>query len=276
LFGISRQAIYQGQIRSERRAKELALVKPMINEIRRKMPRLGTRKLYYLLQEDFKRSSIKVGRDGLFKYLRSENMLVRPAKSYTKTTYSKHWLKKYPNLMKEVVATRPEEYFVSDITYIKSNQRTHYLSLVTDAFSRKIMGYQLSDDMSSESVVKALEMAVSKRKTMLPLIHHSDRGLQYCSATYQSGLKVNGIKPSMTDGYDCYQNAMAERINGILKQEFLINKCNSGKELELVIKESINTYNNDRPHLSLKMKTPNFIHEKTCEENSTGLLNNYT
>ena len=238
----------------------------MVNEIRRKMPRLGTRKLYYLLQEDFKGYDIKIGRDGLFKYLRSENMLVRPAKSYTKTTYSKHWLKKYPNLMKEVVATRPEEYFVSDITYIKSNQRTHYLSLVTDAFSRKIMGYQLSDDMSSESVVKALEMAVSKRKTRLPLIHHSDRGLQYCSATYQLGLKINDIKPSMTDGYDCYQNAMAERINGILKHEFLINRCNTGKELELLIKESINTYNNDRPHLSLQMKTPNFIHEKPVKK----------
>lgn len=178
--------------------------------------------------------------------------------------------------MREVVPTRPEEYFVSDITYIKSNQRTHYLSLVTDAFSRKIMGYQLSDDMSSENVVKALEMAVTKRQTTLPLIHHSDRGLQYCSATYQSGLKVNGIKPSMTDGYDCYQNAMAERVNGILKQEFLINRCNTGKELELLIKESIQTYNNERPHLSLQMKTPNFIHEKTCEENSTGLLKNYT
>ncbi len=144
----------------------MALIKPMVNEIRRQMPRLGTRKLFFLLQEDFKRSNIKIGRDGLFKYLRSENMLVRPTKSYTKTTYSKHWLKKYPNLMKEIVAIRPEEYFVSDITYIKSNQRTHYLSLVTDAFSRKIMGYQLSDDMSSENVVKALEMAVTKRKTI--------------------------------------------------------------------------------------------------------------
>lgn len=254
----------------------MALIKPMVDEIRRKMPRLGTRKLYFLLQEDFKRSNIKIGRDGLFKYLKAENMLVRPIKSYTKTTSSKHWLKKYPNLMKGVIVTRPEAYFVSDITYIKSAQRTHYLSLVTDAFSRKIMGYQLSDDMSSENVVKALEMAVSKRKTSLPLVHHSDRGLQYCSAIYQSGLKINSITPSMTDGYDCYQNAMAERINGILKQEFLINKCNTGKELELLITESIDTYNNDRPHLSLQMKTPNFIHEKTCEENSTGLLKNFT
>lgn len=243
----------------------------MVSEIRRKMPRIGTRKLYYLLKEDFKRCNLKIGRDNLFKYLRSENMLIRSTKSYTKTTHSKHWLKKYPNLMKEVTAIRPEEYFVSDITYIKSKERTHYLSLVTDAFSRKIMGYKLSDDMSSENVVKALEMALTKRRTSLPLVHHSDRGLQYCSAIYQSNLKKNRIKPSMTDGYDCYQNAMAERINGILKQEFLINKCNTGKELELLIKESIETYNNDRPHLSLQMKTPNFIHEKTCEENSTGL-----
>jgi len=173
--------------------------------------------------------------------------------------------------MKEVRVTRPEEYFVSDITYIKSKERTHYLSLVTDAYSRKIMGYKLSDDMSSENIVKALEMAILKRKTSLPLVHHSDRGLQYCSAIYQSSLKKYNIKPSMTDGYDCYQNAMAERINGIIKQEFLINKCNTGKELELLIKESIETYNNDRPHLSLQMKTPNFIHNKTCEGNFTGL-----
>lgn len=102
-------------------------------------------------------------------------------------------------MIKGVVVTRPEAYFVSDITYIKTNQRTHYLSLVTDAFSRKIMGYQLSDDMSSENVVKALEMAVTKRKTSLPLVHHSDRGVQYCSAVYQSSLKINGITPSMTD-----------------------------------------------------------------------------
>ena len=273
LFGISRQAIYQGQIRFEKRAKELALVKPIVNEVRRRMPRLGTRKLYYLLQEDFKRSHIKVGRDALFKYLRAENMLIKPLKSYTKTTHSKHWLKKHPNLMKEVKVQRPEEYFVSDITFIKSRERTHYLSLVTDAYSRKIMGYQLSDDMSAENVVKALKMAITKRKTDLPLIHHSDRGLQYCSAIYQSRLQNNGIRPSMTDGYDCYQNAMAERINGILKQEFLVNTCNTGKELEILVEESIRTYNSERPHLSLQMKTPNFIHEKTCEDYSTGLTN---
>jgi len=242
----------------------------MVDEIRRKMPRLGTRKLYYLLQEDFKMAGIKIGRDALFNYLRSERMLIKPTKSYTKTTHSKHWLRKHPNLMKEVRAKRPEEYFISDITYVKSRKHTHYLSLVSDSYSRKIMGYQLSDDMAAINVVKALKMAIKQRRTTLPLIHHSDRGLQYCSAIYQAELKNNGIQPSMTDGYDCYQNAMAERINGILKQEFLINRCNTRKELERLVEESIQTYNNERPHLNLNMKTPNFIHQKTCEEISTG------
>lgn len=158
-------------------------------------------------------------------------------KSYTKTTYSKHWLHKYENLLKECKINRPEKVYVSDITYIKSHQKTHYLSLVTDAYSRKIMGYKLSDDMSSENVVQALKMAVQNRKSTLPLIHHSDRGLQYCSKIYQEVLAKNGVTPSMTDGYDCYQNALAERINGILKNEFLIYKCKDGQTLEKLIKQ---------------------------------------
>ena len=231
-----------------------------------KMPRIGTRKMYYLLKAEFDQMEIKIGRDAFFDYLRSERLLIRPKKNYTRTTYSKHWLHKYPNLIPSLKITRPEQVFVSDITYIKSRERTHYLSLVTDAFSRKIMGYKLSDDMSAESVVKALKMAVKKRMTMNPLIHHSDRGLQYCSNVYQKQLKNYSIIPSMTDGYDCYQNALAERINGILKEEFLIETCNNGKELSLLVKESIDTYNQVRPHLSLNMKTPNFIHEKTEEK----------
>jgi len=271
LFGVSRQAIYQAQNRVEKRAIELAKIKPLVQSIRMEMPRIGTRKLYYLIKDDLISLNIKIGRDALFTYLKSENMLVKPKKNYIKTTNSKHWLRKHPNLMKEVKAKRSEEFFVSDITYVKSRERTHYLSLVTDAYSRKIMGYKLSDDMSAEHVVQALKMAVSKRKTSKPLIHHSDRGLQYASAIYQEELNINAITPSMTDGYDCYQNALAERINGILKQEFLLETCNTGKELEVLIKESIDTYNNKRPHLNLNMKTPNFIHEKTEEDILFGL-----
>lgn len=231
-----------------------------------KMPRLGTRKLYHLLSGQFNTLGVKMGRDALFSYLREEKMLIKPLKSYTKTTDSKHWLKKYPNLLKELVPSRIEEVFVSDITYVKTQERTHYLSLVTDVFSRKIMGYQLSDDMSAENVAKALQMAIKNRKTDWPLIHHSDRGLQYCSGLYQSQLKQAGIQPSMTDGYDCYQNALAERINGILKQEFLIETCNNRKELHQLIHESIYIFNHERPHLSLNMKTPNQVHEKAEKE----------
>jgi len=132
------------------------------------------------------------------------------------------------------------------------------------------MGYRLSDDMSAENVVQALKMAINQRKTNNALIHHSDRGLQYCSSIYQLELNSNTIIPSMTDGYDCYQNALAERMNGILKQEFLVHTCNTAKELDLLIRESINTYNKIRPHLSLNMKTPNFIHEKTREDILSG------
>ena len=234
------------------------------------MPRLGTRKLYYLLKSDFDKEGIKVGRDALFDYLRREQLLIKPKKNYTKTTNSRHWLRKHPNLLKDRKAVRPEEVLVSDITYIKSRERTHYLSLVTDAFIRKVMGYHLSDDMAAEDVVKALKMAVRKRKGQKELIHHSDRGLQYCSAVYQAELTKNQITPSMTDGYDCYQNALAERINGILKTEFLIEKCNNRKDLEKLIKQSVDTYNNLRPHLALKYQTPNFVHNKTLEASLKG------
>lgn len=270
LFGISRQAVYQAKQRVEHRSLELEKIKPLVQTVRMQMPRLGTRKLYHLLKNEFIQQGIKVGRDALFDYLRAEHLLIKPKKNYTKTTNSKHWLRKYPNLLKDRQAIRSEEIFVSDITYIKSRERTHYLSLVTDAYSRKVMGYYLSDDMSAEHVVKALRLAVKNRKSTHELIHHSDRGLQYCSSVYQKELCKHQITPSMTDGYDCYQNAIAERVNGIFKGEFLLIKCNTGKELELLVKESIDTYNNHRPHLSLNFKTPNFIHEKTCEETSTG------
>ena len=135
------------------------------------------------------------------------------------------------------------------------------------------MGHHLSDDMTTEQVVKALQQALKHRVTTAPLIHHSDRGLQYCSAIYQQELRNNGVTPSMTDGYDCYQNALAERINGILKQEFLVDQCNTRAELEKLIAQSIHIYNTKRPHLSLKMKTPDFIHEKALANQSPGPQN---
>ena len=271
LFGLSRQSIYQGELRNKIRVSELEKVLDLVLDLRMRMPQLGTRKLYHLIVDDLRRKNLKVGRDALFDLLRSQNMLVKPKKNYTKTTNSKHWLKKYPNLYASAIINEPEQVMVSDITYIKTHEKTHYLSLVTDAYSRKIIGYHLSDDLSAESVVKALRMAVKNKRSIKPSIHHSDRGLQYCSETYQKELRKHNIKPSMTDGYDCYQNALAGRINGILKNEFLYVKCRTKAELKKQINESIEIYNNERPHMSLQLKTPNFIHEKTVRKESHGL-----
>lgn len=269
LFGISRQAIYKQQKVYERRQIVLSEVKTMVRTQRMDMPRLGTRKLYHLLKGDLERSGIKIGRDGLFDFLRNEHMLIRPLKNYTKTTWSKHWLRKHPNLIKEIAVQRPEQLWVSDITYIKTKAHNCYLSLVTDAYSRRIMGYHVSEDLKTESVLEALKMAVADRVYKKQLIHHSDRGLQYCAEPYQQLLHTHGIICSMTDGYDCYQNALAERINGILKNEFFLQTPADTQQLRQMVKQSIAVYNDKRPHLALCLKTPNMVHkEKSLTETS--------
>ena len=265
-MGISRQSFYGALKRNEIREQELLRVKNLILEVRMNLPRIGTRKLYFLLKDRFINQGIKIGRDALFSYLKRENLNIQPKKQYTKTTFSKHWLRKHPNLYKNVQLTKPEQVFVSDITYVKTKESVCYLSLVTDAYSRKIMGYAVSENMNAENVSKALKMAIKNRISKEDLIHHSDRGLQYCSEYYQNILKLNNIQPSMTDGYDCYQNALAERINGILKQEFLIEKPKNIDELNEMVKQSVYLYNNLRPHLSLDMETPERKH-KNSEEN---------
>lgn len=266
LFGIHRQSLYQQKQRDQAKASRQRPIRAMVESVRRRMPRIGTRKLHHLLAGQLAEAGIKMGRDGLFDYLRSQDLLIKPIKRYTQTTMSRHWLRKHPNLLEGWRPTRPEEVFVSDITYIKSAEATHYLSLVSDAYSRKIMGYILSDDMEAETVGQALQMAAEGRLSSLPLIHHSDRGLQYCSSHYQHLLNTHHIRASMTDGYDCYQNALAERINGILKQEFLMWRCANKTDLQALVDESISIYNNERPHLSLQMQTPNQVHKKAEEE----------
>lgn len=272
LYGLSRQAVYQRLGRHRQREIALAPVKALVLSYRRQMPRLGTRKLYHLIKPQLTQLGIKLGRDGLFDYLRTQRLLVRPTKHYTKTTNSKHWLKKHPNLLAEQRIDRPEQVLVSDITYVNTHEGVHYLSLVTDAFSRKIMGYNLSRDLKATHAVKALKQALSSRQGQHPLIHHSDRGVQYCSAQYQAVLKANQVSPSMTDGYDCYQNALAERVNGILKQEFLLVRCKTFQQLDRLIRESIDIYNRCRPHWSLGLKTPESVHKKTGYQKQPALI----
>ncbi|WP_348925162.1 IS3 family transposase, partial [Escherichia coli] len=165
----------------------------------------------------------------------------------------------------------PEQVWVADITYLPLRNGTAYLSLVTDACSRKIMGYHVGENLQTENVVKALRQALRLRKTTSPLVHHSDRGLQYCSALYQSVHERNGITCSMTDGYDCYQNALAERINGILKDEFLLSRPADLAQAREMVKESVAIYNHERPHLALKYKTPDDVHQAFYRQKSVNL-----
>lgn len=264
MFGYSRQAYYK---RKQSEKKEIELqekVISMVMQIRIKMPRLGTRKLYYLLESDFKKMSINIGRDKLFKILRVNNLLVKPKKSYHITTNSKHWLKKHKNQINNIEISEPEQVFVSDITYIKTLEGHNYLSLVTDAYSKKIMGHNLANNMKAEESEIALKIAIRNRKyKSRPTIHHSDRGLQYCSASYQEILNKNNIKPSMTEQYDPYENAIAERVNGILKDEFNLDKSFTNHEqAKIVIKDIIDVYNNERPHLSCEYLTPYQMHNQ--------------
>lgn len=213
------------------------------------MPKLGTRKLYYMLED--KLSVLNVGRDKLFRILRANHMLIKPKRSYHITTDSHHRFRKHKNLVSTIEIEKPESVWVSDITYVGTRINPSYLALITDAYSKKIVGYDVSNSLSMDGSLRALEMAIKKRvyKTT-PLIHHSDRGLQYCSNEYQKLLMGNDIKSSMTEKYDPYENAIAERINGILKQEFDITR--SVKDLSLkkvLIKNAIAIYNEKRPHL---------------------------
>lgn len=261
LFGLSRQSYYKNKTSRIKRNADLIIVRDMVMRIRCKMPRIGTRKLYYLIKDELNILHIKIGRDVLFNFLRAEHLLIKPKRSYVKTTNSKHWMKKYPNLIKNIEVTKPEQLWVSDITYIQTEQGHNYLSLVTDAYSKKIMGYELLDNLSTAGPLKALESALKNRKYTHDLIHHSDRGLQYCSADYINILKENNVIISMTENGDPYENAIAERINGILKYEFLIiDGFKNHLEAFVVIKESVGIYNDERPHLSCEMLTPNQTH----------------
>jgi putative transposase len=232
--------------------------------IRREMPRLGTRKLYYLLKENFRKEDISIGRDRLFDLLRLENLLIVRKKKYTKTTDSKHWMRRYPNLIKGLQVRRPEQLWVADITYLEIEDSYCYLHLVTDAYSKLIMGYCVSDTLAASHTLKALNMALRNRKYTGRLIHHSDRGLQYCSAGYVKALNQKKIAISMTEDGNPYDNAIAERVNGILKDEFGLDEVfDNRQQLELQVAQSISIYNNKRPHESNHMLIPNQMHQQT-------------
>lgn len=262
LFGFTKQAYYKcGTARTHRLSRQQR-AREAVLRIRRQMPRIGTRKLHFMLQEPFKTAGTKIGRDQLFDVLRKEGLLVYKRKKYTTTTNSRHWMHKYPNLIKDLVAERPEQLWVADITYLNTLDGNAYLHLITDAYSKKIMGFELCNNLEAASTLKALAMALSKRRyPFQPLIHHSDRGLQYCSKRYVDCLLENNVHISMTENGDPYENAVAERVNGILKDEFGLNeRMENLKQAQHQTNQSIYIYNHVRPHLSCHYLTPQQMH----------------
>ena len=230
----------------------------LVQAQRREQPRIGTRKLHFVLQNQFIAQHIKVGRDRLFEILRDNKMLVRRKKAYTKTTNSFHRFYKYKNLIKAIQITRPNQVWVADITYLRTQNGFCYLALLTDLFSRRIVGYDVSNTLELAGCTRAFKRALVKAQPDSNVIHHSDRGIQYCSNQYVDELKKRGFQISMTEENHCYENAVAERVNGILKDEFFLDQTFFNIEhAKLATKNAIDIYNNKRFHLSLQMKTPN-------------------
>ena len=232
---------------------------------RRSLPREGVRKLVKSLDGEFAKADLKVGRDTLFNVLRKHQMLTLRKKYSSRTTNSYHRFYKYNNIIKDVQVTRPNQVWVSDITYMRTVKGFCYLALITDMYSRKIVGYDLSDSLELKGCVRALNKAIYQAKGVKDLTHHSDRGIQYCSNVYTQILKRNKIHISMTEENHCYENAMAERVNGILKDEFYLDQTFTDvAHAKRATKNAINLYNEIRLHLSLDFKTPNMVYKLTA------------
>lgn len=258
MLKISRQGYYKGKKKKEERKLREEIILQLVQSHRRKMPKLGGKKLYRLLASDFKRMEIKLGRDKFFKLLSRYGLLIHRKKRYSKTTNSSHRFRIYDNLIKEIVPEKINEVYVSDITYIIVEDSFCYLALITDLYSRKIVGNDMSDSLNMEGSIRALKMAIKNKGNLRGLIHHSDRGIQYCSNDYTKLLTKNGIKISMSEKGNPYENAVAERVNGILKEEFMLGESFKTKEAAYqAVREAIKTYNELRPHMSINYLTPN-------------------
>lgn len=262
LFGLSRQAYYKHSWGVLDRNKTDEIILKLVRKIRETHPRIGTRKLHQMLQPLLVEHEIKIGRDGLFNLLANNHLLIRRRKRKVYTTQSQHWLRKYPNLIKGIRIRGVNQLWVSDITYVRKRNGFLYLSLITDAYSRKVVGYHIAESLQAANTLEALKMALRlNNRPLYNLIHHSDRGIQYCSYDYINLLKTHHIRVSMTESGDPLENALAERMNGIIKNEYLFNKnIRNVNHARVLLTQAVDAYNNERPHSSIKMQTPNKLH----------------
>lgn len=264
LLGYSKQAWHKGRQNSRRKAgarrRQAGAVLAKVDEIRKEMPRLGVRKLKHLLDAE----QIPIGRDRLFDLLRDHDLLVEKRKKRFRTTDSTNWLRQFDNLVEDRAPTKPEETWVADITYFQTEEEgAVYGHFVTDAYSKKVMGHEVAADMKAETCKKALLMGLSKRRYKHGLIHHSDRGMQYCSKTYTEAVEKNSGRVSTTQIGSPYENAVAERLNGILKEEFRLDaKLKNLQEVQQKVDRAVEIYNHKRPHLSCHLLTPEQMHQQ--------------
>jgi transposase InsO family protein len=259
---VSRSGYYKAVERADRRLLDGQLILSMVHDIRRRHPRIGGKKLYSLLKADLFSAGIKVGRDKFFELLAKNGMLVKKRRKCAYTTDSYHHFRVYKNLLKHQPPQRAHQGWVSDITYVRQGKDFRYLFLVTDCFSRKIIGWNLSESLAIPGAVSALKMAIRQCPDTAGVIHHSDRGIQYCSKGYTDLLRNAGIRISMTEENHCYENAIAERVNGILKQEYGLDETFASVQLlSNAVKEAIWSYNMERPHWSLNLATPEQMHQ---------------
>ena len=257
---LQRDAYYKCRERDLQRRSVDCKVISLVKAERNIQARVGTRKLHKELRDTFLKSGLKVGRDRLFDIIRAKDMLVKRKKVTYKTTNSYHHFHKYSNLIKNMDVTAPNQVWVSDITYIRTVKGFCYLALITDLYSRKIVGYDISDSLELAGCLRALKKALASARPAVGLIHHSDRGIQYCSKQYVAELQKRNVRISMTEENHCYENAVAERVNGILKDEFYLDQCFvNTSNAKVATKNAIDIYNNKRLHLSLGYKTPNMV-----------------
>ncbi len=260
---MSRQNYYKGQNRRARQKVNGDLIEELVRAERALQPRLGGKKLHRLLTPKLKDAGVWIGRDRFFEVLKERGLLLEALPKAPRTTNSRHSLPVFRNLLADMKLSRPNQAWVSDITYIRTDEGFLYLSLITDVWSRKIVGYYGGDTLETEGCLKALNKAAKElAKGSLP-VHHSDRGSQYCSHLYTKKLRKYGLEISMTEEMHCYENAKAERVNGILKQEYFLGGCFRTKQQAIkAIDQAVMLYNTRRPHLMLKYKTPEEVHSK--------------
>jgi len=264
-YDLTRDAFYKYKKRYVKRIKIENQVLEIVHKRRRTLPREGARKLMQSLKIDFEKHNIKIGRDQLLRILRDNNLLIRRKKYSSRTTNSHHRFYKYNNSIKDITINRSNQVWAADITYIRTIKGFCYLALITYMYSRKIVGYDLSDSLELNGCVRALKKALYHNKGLKNLTHQSDREIQYCSNVYTNELKRKKIAISMTEDNHCYENALAERVNGILKDEFYLDQTFASlEEAKRAAKNAIKLYNSKRLHLSLDYKIPNDVHQNAA------------